>query len=158
MRVAFDVRRRGELFGRRVVPADALRGDPTSDDLFGEPYPQGIADFATRLAELGKPIYVLENGYPDRLDAVRPSVIATAARAMHDAIRSGVDLRGYYHWTLTDNFEWDRGWDLRFGLVELDEHTQERRPRPSARLYSAIAASNGLDESRLGMDFPSIQA
>ena len=158
MRVAFDVRRRGELFGRRVVPADALRGDPTSDDLFGEPYPQGIADFATRLAELGKPIYVLENGYPDRLDAVRPSVIATAARAMHDAIRGGVDLRGYYHWTLTDNFEWDRGWDLRFGLVELDEHTQERRPRPSARLYSAIAASNGLDESRLGMDFPSIQA
>ena len=146
IRIAFDPRHAREMFGRRVVPADAIRGDPTSDDLFGEPYPQGIADFAERLAALGKPVYVLESGYPDRADRVRPWVIATAARAMHDAIRRGVDLRGYYHWTLVDNFEWYSGWDLRFGLVELDERTQERTPRPSARLYSAIAASNRFEE------------
>jgi beta-glucosidase len=146
MRIAFDPRRGGELFGRRVVAPEAIRGDPTSDDLFGEPYPQGIADFAVRLAELGKPVMVLENGYPDRLDSVRPWVIATAVRAMHEAIAAGVDLRAYYHWTLVDNFEWDRGWDLRFGLVELDERTQERSPRPSAALYSKIATSNSFDE------------
>jgi beta-glucosidase len=146
IRIAFDLRHRREMFGRRVVPADAIRADPTSDDLFGEPYPQGIADFAVRLAELGKPIYVLENGYPDRADRVRPWVIATAARAMHDAISRGVDLRGYYHWTLVDNFEWYSGWDLRFGLIELDERTQERTRRPSAQLYSRIALSNGFDE------------
>jgi beta-glucosidase len=146
IRIAFDLRHRSEMFGRRVVPAEAIRGDPTSDDLFGEPYPQGLADFAVRLAELGKPIYVLENGYPDRLDRVRPWVIATAVRAMHDAIARGVDLRGYYHWTLVDNFEWYSGWDLRFGLIELDERTQERTPRPSARLYSLIATSNHFDD------------
>jgi beta-glucosidase len=146
MRIAFDPRYAREMFARRVVPADAIRGDPTSDDLFGEPYPQGIAAFAERLGELGKPVYVLESGFPDRADRVRPWVIAVAARAMHDAIRRGVDLRGYYHWTLVDNFEWYSGWDLRFGLVELDEHTQERTPRPSARLYSAIAATNRFEE------------
>jgi beta-glucosidase len=146
MRVAFDPRRPRDLFGRRVVPPDAIRADPTSDDLFGEPYPQGIADFVERLGELGKPIYVLENGYPDRADRVRPWVLATAARAMHDALRGGADLRGYYHWTLVDNFEWYSGWDLRFGLVELDERTQERTPRPSAQLYSRIATTNSFDE------------
>jgi beta-glucosidase len=146
IRTAFDLRHARELFGRRVVPAEAIRGDPTSDDLFGEPYPEGIAEFAARLAELGRPVYVLENGFPDRADRVRPRVIAKAMHAMHDAIAHGVDLRGYYHWTLVDNFEWYSGWDLRFGLVELDEQTQQRTPRPSARLYSAIAASNTFDE------------
>ena len=145
VRVAFDARRPRDLFGRRVVPPDAIRADPTADDLFGEPYPQAIADFAERLGALGKPIYVLENGYPDRADLVRPWVIATAARAMHEAIRRGADVRGYYHWTLVDNFEWYSGWDLRFGLVELDERTQERTPRPSAALYSRIAKTNSFD-------------
>jgi beta-glucosidase len=68
---------------------------------------------------------------------------------MHDAIARGVDLRGYYHWTLVDNFEWYSGWDLRFGLIELDERTQERTPRPSARLYSAIATANRFEEAWL---------
>jgi beta-glucosidase len=149
IRVAFDLRRARELFGRRVVPADAIRGDPTSDDLFGEPYPQGIGIFAERLAELGKPVYVLENGYPDRADRVRPWVIETAVRTMHDLIGRGIDLRGYYHWTLVDNFEWYSGWDLRFGLVALDERTQERTVRPSGRLYSAIATSNRLQSGDL---------
>jgi beta-glucosidase len=85
---------------------------------------------------------VLEKGYPDRADRVRPWVIATAVRSMHDALRRGVDLRGYYHWTLVDNFEWYSGWDLRFGLFELDEQT----PRGSAEPYSRIATTNSFDE------------
>ena len=76
-------------------------------------------------------------------------MIATAVSAMHDVISRGVDLRGYYHWTLVDNFEWYSGWDLRFGLVELDERTQERRARPSAQLYSAIAAGNRFERGWL---------
>ena len=62
---------------------------------------------------------------------------------MRDLIDRGIDLRGYFHWTLTDNFEWNQGWHLRFGLVELNIETQERKLRPSARLYAEIAKTNG---------------
>jgi len=51
---------------------------------------------------------------------------------------------GYYHWTLTDNFEWAQGWTLRFGLIELDPRTQERTPRRSARLYANIVRANAI--------------
>ena len=97
-----------------------------------------------RFADLGKPFLVTENGYADALDRVRPWVIEEAVRRMHDLIARGFDLRGYHHWTLVDNFEWDVGWDLRFGLYELNVATQERLPRPSAALYGAIARENAL--------------
>ena len=87
---------------------------------------------------------ITENGYADALDRVRPWVIAEAARRMHGLIGRGFDVRGYHHWTLVDNFEWDSGWDLRFGLYELDLATGERRARPSAGLYAAIARENAL--------------
>jgi len=57
---------------------------------------------------------------------------------MKSLLRAGADLRGYFHWSLTDNFEWNEGWHLRFGLIELDPKTQERRPRPSASIYAEI--------------------
>jgi beta-glucosidase len=130
-------------------PPDARRGDPGAEEKFGEPWPQGITAFGERLAELGKPLLVTENGYADALDRVRPWVIVEAARRIHDLIERGVDVRGYHHWTLVDNFEWDSGWDLRFGLYELDPGTQERRPRPSADLYGAIARGNALTPQML---------
>ena len=99
--------------------------------------------------DLGKPFLVTENGYADALDRVRPWVIVEAARRIHDLIARGFDVRGYHHWTLVDNFEWDAGWDLRFGLYELDLATQERRPRPSAALYGAIARENALTPEML---------
>ena len=53
-------------------------------------------------------------------------------------------IRGYLHWTLTDNFEWNEGWKLRFGLVALDPATQKRTPRDSAKFFSNIIRDNGL--------------
>ena len=53
-------------------------------------------------------------------------------------------MKGYYHWSLIDNFEWAEGWNLRFGLIEVDPLTQERRMRPSAQVYSAICTANAL--------------
>ena len=128
----------------RAYTGDARRGDPGAEEKFGEPWPQGITAFVERFADLGKPFLVTENGYADALDRVRPWVIVEAARRMHDLIARGFDLRGYHHWTLVDNFEWDVGWDLRFGLYELNLATQERLPRPSAALYGAIARENAL--------------
>jgi beta-glucosidase len=63
---------------------------------------------------------------------------------LHKLIEEGHPIRGYFHWTLTDNFEWTEGWRLRFGLIELNPATQERAVRPSGRLYGEIARSNGL--------------
>ena len=63
---------------------------------------------------------------------------------MHSLIHEGFDLRGYFHWTLTDNFEWSEGWRLRFGLVALDPDSQLRTMRGSGRLYGTIVRSNEL--------------
>jgi beta-glucosidase len=63
---------------------------------------------------------------------------------MRGLLAEGINLRGYFHWTLADNFEWNEGWHLRFGLYELDPATQVRRPRPSAQVYERV-----IRESRL---------
>src|SRR5688500_18979117 len=66
-------------------------------------------------------------------------------RELSRAIRDGVDVRGYFHWSLMDNFEWAEGYRQRFGLVEIDYATLARRPRPSAALYAKIAAARAID-------------
>jgi beta-glucosidase len=65
-------------------------------------------------------------------------------------------VRGYYHWTFTDNFEWSEGWGLRFGLIDLDPTTQERRPRPSAAMYADIAAANGITREAVAQYAPEL--
>lgn len=64
---------------------------------------------------------------------------------MHKAISEGVDVRGYFHWSLLDNFEWQQGFWPRFGLVEIDYKTQERRIRQSAYEYAKIVKANAID-------------
>ena len=111
---------------------------------YGEVYPAGMYRALQRVAVLGKPIYVTENGLPDADDDQRPRFLLTYLAQMQRAIAEGVDVRGYYHWSFVDNFEWAEGWGLRFGLVALDEKTQARRPRPSAELYSQIIRANAI--------------
>ena len=63
---------------------------------------------------------------------------------------------GYYHRALTDNFEWDRGWSQRFGLIEMDPETQERKWRPSANLYQEICQSNSISSGMAAHYAPEI--
>jgi len=111
---------------------------------YGEIYPEGLYRALRRMASLGKPIYVTENGLPDADDDQRPRHLLTHLAQVQRAIAEGVDVRGYYHWSLTDNFEWAEGWALRFGLIALDEQTQARRPRRSAQLYADIIRANAI--------------
>ncbi len=158
-RVAFDLRCAGELFGRRFAPPGVPRGDPgVEGDFGGEVYPAAIERAAVRAAELGKPVYITEHGVADTADRLRPWLLASAASAMHRALERGVDLRGYFHWSLVDNFEWAEGWRLRFGLVALDLASQARTPRPSARLYGAIARANALTPELLREHAPELAA
>jgi beta-glucosidase/6-phospho-beta-glucosidase/beta-galactosidase len=119
------------------------------DKPYGEAYPQAVTRAVQRAARLGKPIYIMENGVPDAEDRIRPWLIVNVLRELHRLIEQGYDVRGYLHWTLTDNFEWNEGWKLRFGLVALDPDTQGRTMRSSAKLFSEIVRSNRLPDPEI---------
>jgi beta-glucosidase/6-phospho-beta-glucosidase/beta-galactosidase len=90
------------------------------------------------MSRYGVPLFVTENGIADSRDALRPDYLASHLKEIAAAVSRGVDVRGYYHWSLLDNFEWVKGFTPRFGLWEVDYDTFERKPRPSAKLYAEI--------------------
>ena len=142
LRAGLDLRSPRTLFFQLTVPPHKPQGDSGIEIPYGEAYPKGLRRAAKRFAAFNKPIYILENGVPDRNDRIRPWLMKSAAKQMRKLLADGVDLRGYFHWSLTDNFEWNEGWHLRFGLIELDPETQARRPRPSAEVYAEIIRSS----------------
>jgi beta-glucosidase len=148
--VRFDPTNPGELFGRRFVRKKAFRNDAAADNSFGEIYPRGIYQVLKsiyRRTQGNKPLYITENGFCDALDEKRPRATLEHLAMIHRAIREGVPVRGYLHWSLVDNFEWNNGWAARFGLIELDQYTQQRFPRPSASMYGEICRANAITES-----------
>jgi beta-glucosidase len=132
--------RPAELFLHRGVPPGAPRSD-----LGWEIHPPGLGRLLREWgARSGRPIYVTENGLADAGDSQRPRFIVDHLSEVSRAIADGVDVRGYYHWSLMDNFEWAEGYWPRFGLYEVDRRTLARRPRPSAHLYGEIARTRRL--------------
>ncbi len=113
-----------------------------SDGNYGEVYPYGLYQSIKAALSYNKPIYITENGLPDKEDKLRPAFILDHLRQIWHAISFCYPVMGYYHWSLTDNFEWDRGWAQRFGLISLDPETQARQWRPSAHLYAEICKNN----------------
>jgi beta-glucosidase len=120
-----------------------------------EVYPQGLTDTLLWVKERygALPLYVTENGAAffdpptitgDQLeDPLRVAYLDQHLRAAGAALDQGVDLRGYFVWSLLDNFEWALGYSKRFGIVHVDFDTQRRTPKASARFYSQVIASNG---------------
>jgi beta-glucosidase len=92
----------------------------------------------------GLPIYITENGVEDADDRLRPRYLAAHIHRLWKAVNIGTPIRGYYHWSLVDNFEWERGWTQRFGLWGLDPETQARTRRPSVDFYAEICKANAL--------------
>ena len=144
--VRFDLKFPASLFGHIFIPEDVPQGDPGVNHPYGEAYPHAISLAARNAARLNKPVYILESGVPDAQDRIRPWLITNAVRELHTLVQQGIDVRGYFHWSLVDNFEWSEGWRLRFGLYALDRETQQRIARPSAQIYSSIVKANGLTE------------
>ena len=115
----------------------------------------GLYDMLTRVHRdyPSIPLYVTENGaaFPDVVsgdgrveDPDRIAYLDAHFRAAAQAIADGVDLRGYFVWTLMDNFEWAYGYTKRFGLVHVDYETLERTPKESARWYAEVTRRNGV--------------
>jgi len=142
--VAFDLRRPREAFGRQSFRPGAELSDSGRLGPYSEICPEGLYRALHKVAALGKPIIITENGLPDADDDQRPRFLLTHLAQIHRALTKGLPIRGYYHWTLVDNFEWAEGWGLRFGLIEMDPLTQARRIRPSGHLYAEICRTNGI--------------
>jgi len=110
-----------------------------------EYYPAGLAGAVRYAASVAqKPILVTENGIGIEDDTVRARYIAEALAGLHQCLADGVDVRGYWHWSAMDNFEWVFGYGPRFGLMAVDRKTQARTLKPSAAVLSTIARENGL--------------
>lgn len=148
--VRFDATHPDEMFGRRFAFPGAPRNDPGLADNFGEIYPLGLYRVLKAVYQRtrgNKPLYVTENGFSDTLDDRRPRAILEHLAMVHRAIREGIPVRGYFHWTLVDNFEWLEGWGVRFGLIELNQYTQKRTPRISASMFGEICRANAITEA-----------
>lgn len=119
---------------------------PSTCTEFGwEIYPEGFRKVLGIAGGYGLPVIVTENGISDSNDDQRADYLVSHLRALQQARkRDGVDVRGYFHWTLVDNFEWAEGYRQRFGLFGYDPATLVRTMRPSARVYARIARSGRL--------------
>ncbi|WP_246158772.1 glycoside hydrolase family 1 protein [Catellatospora sichuanensis] len=132
--------------------------DPASPTMFAPPpagfrttqmgwavYPDGLRQILHRAADTGLPLYVTENGIATEDDAERLDYLQTHLAAVAQAIREGVDVRGYLHWSAFDNFEWSEGYGPKFGLISVDhDHDFARIPKPSAYAFAEVARSGRL--------------
>ncbi|MEO7495766.1 MAG: GH1 family beta-glucosidase [Massilia sp.] len=123
-------------------------------DMGWEIYPQGLTELLLKLNDeyTLPPVYITENGManPDKLsgadvhDPERIAYVKSHLAALRTAMAQGVDVRGYFLWSLLDNFEWNSGYDKRFGIVHVDYATQQRTLKDSAKWYRDFLLSQPL--------------
>lgn len=134
----FDHPVRFKLGGiKRMFEPDPDPNLPLTD--LGWPiFPAGLARVLESLQPYQLPIIITENGLADAADARRAGFIRHHVAVIERALERGVDIRGYFHWSLIDNFEWQEGFRPRFGLIEIDYPTMRRTIRPSAHAYRQL--------------------
>jgi beta-glucosidase len=131
----------------RVGPAKDLPPEPGVErtQMGYEFWPEALEQtirYASAQAKV--PVYVTENGIGTEDDTRRIEYIKRALAGVRNCLRDGIDVRGYIHWSLLDNFEWMLGYRPKFGLVAVNRETQQRTPKPSARFLGDIAKCNGV--------------
>jgi beta-glucosidase len=137
-----------------LLAAPVKQKQATHTEMGWEVFPQGMTDVLLWIKERygNPPVYVTENGAAfydppaasdEVQDPLRVEYFRQHVRAVRNAIRQGADVRGYFAWSLFDNFEWALGYSKRFGIVHVNYETLQRTPKASAKFYSQIVASNG---------------
>jgi len=114
-----------------------------------EVYPQGMFDVLIDMNSYGLPIYVTENGIATTNESKRSRYLISYLKELYHAIQAGVDVRGYFYWSLIDNFEWEKGFEPRFGLIEVNYRTMKRKMRKAALLYAKICENNSIPHNFL---------
>ncbi len=152
--VSFNLANHREMFTHSSYPEGA---DLSTNRLIAS-IPEGLfdsLDWAVRTYP-NLPILITENGTEDLDDHMRPRYLAQHVHQMWRGVNFNWPVKGYFHWSLVDNFEWERGWTQRFGLWSLDVETQKRIKRPSADLYAAICKENGLSSEMVQKYCPEV--
>ena len=132
--------------GYRTLLQPTLPPCPSTCSDFGwEIYPTGLREVLWIAGSYGRPVYITENGIADANDDQRPAYLVQHLGVLEQAIADHVaDVRGYYHWSLVDNFEWASGYYPKFGLFGFDPATERRKVRVSGRDYAHIAAHDDI--------------
>jgi beta-glucosidase len=126
-------------------PEGQAPDDPSvpTTQLGTENWPDAVAFCVRRAASVtGLPVLVTESGIGTEDDAERVAYLDSALRGVHGCLADGVDVRGFFVWSLLDNFEWNLGFGPKFGLHSVDRTTFARRPKPSAGWFSGVATAN----------------
>lgn len=131
------------LFGE--VTVDKALSEEKMNDMGWEIYPQGLFEVIQPLYQAYElPVYITENGIPDAKDQKRARFIYDHLKQVEKLCAKDVDVQRYYYWSLLDNLEWHDGYDPRFGLIEVDYKTMERKIRRSGEFYGEICREKGI--------------
>jgi beta-glucosidase len=140
---------------RSLVRADTMSGFSTlvrrpgephafTDEMGWEVHPPGLGILLRSLKPLAKPVYVTENGHATLDEGARTRHLWAHLDQVLGAVADGVDVRGFFYWSLIDNFEWAEGWTRHFGLMGMEPGTLTRQPRPAAAWYRDVIRANAL--------------
>ena len=122
------------------IQVDFFRKGESRSDLDWAIHPKGLGKMIRVAKSYGLPIYITENGIADAKDQYRSQYLVSHLSEVAREIADGAQVKGYFHWSLLDNFEWIKGYGPRFGLVEVDYTNLKRSIRSSARIFSEIIA------------------
>lgn len=147
-----------DYYLRETVRHKAKGGDPRFDyeftpsrgrtsDTGWEIHPEGLGNVLQwAFRNYRRPLYVTENGVADAGDKLRVEYLTSHIEQVHKAIEGGTPVRGYFYWSLIDNYSWFSGYRSKFGLFSVDVNTKERRPTNGVAAYRDIATRNSLSE------------
>ena len=110
-------------------------------DLGWEIHPSGLARVLRYASRLNVPLIITENGIATHDSQLKMKYLKRHIDTVEKSLRDGLDVRGYFYWTLIDNYEWLQGLDSRFGLYRVDFDTLKRSPTPAATYYSYLIQS-----------------
>lgn len=124
-------------------------------DVGWEVYPAGLLQTLRRFSRYGVPLVITENGIATTDEELRSAFLLAHLAQLGQAVEEGIDVRGYFYWSLMDNFEWTAGTSPRFGLFAVDYSSLERSARPALHDYAAICRANRMtadERHRLGLE------
>ncbi|HPH94245.1 MAG TPA: glycoside hydrolase family 1 protein [Anaerolineaceae bacterium] len=150
--VVFHLLKPDQLFGKRYY----REGVELSTTGFLANEPEGMIEALRWGASFKVPLMVTENGVEDSGDKLRPRYLIQHVHQMWRGVTNSFPIKGYFYWSLVDNFEWERGWTQRFGLWELEVETQVRRKRGTVDLYAQICQNNGLTHDMVSQFAPDL--
>lgn len=137
------------------IRADRLLTDRPKTDFFWDIHPEGLRHCLAEAKPYGLPIIITENGIADSADRNRARFVLEHLYVLGRAAKEdGLDIRGYFYWSLLDNFEWASGFCPRFGLYSVDRATAARTQRPSAQVYGEVAKTNKVTRAQIDAQPP----